>query len=135
MEVVSTCCVARSAVLYLLVEYRDLSLAQYVTVGRLSALLCPCEHCNERNGEERERKGARRVFCAAPSLHRVQDGALIHCHNIVLHARGRLKGNSYVSRPRLIRCAGVTTRRMKREGSQTRGGVRRDRNIIEGKRV
>ena len=84
---------------YLLVENREFSLAQYVTAGHLCApLLCPCEHSDKGNGEQGERKGARRVFCAAPSLHCVQDGALVHCHDIVPHARGCLSGGELLYR-------------------------------------
>lgn len=73
----------------LLVEYRDLPLAHDVTGGRLTALvLCPREHGDQGNGEESKRKGPRRVLCAAPSLHCVQERALVHGHDMLLHARG-----------------------------------------------
>jgi hypothetical protein len=42
---------------------------------------------HERDGEQREGEGPRRVFRAAPSLHRLQDGVVVHCHDMFLHAR------------------------------------------------
>jgi hypothetical protein len=45
------------------------------------------QHCHERDGEESEGKGPRRVFFAAPSLHCVQDIQIVHCHDMLLHAR------------------------------------------------
>lgn len=75
----------------LCVERGELSLVeQWGGAWRPSAqLLCPCEQCDQSDGEDGEGERSCRVFGAAPSLHCVQDGALVHGHNILLHARSR----------------------------------------------
>lgn len=107
---------------YLDVKSRKLSLAQRgaCTCGRCSCscsaqLFCPREQCDQTDGEDGERKGPGRVFGAPPSLHGVQDGALVHGHNILRHAR-RCLGEL----PVLYRNA-VAARRVKRLGSQRCG--------------
>jgi hypothetical protein len=113
---------------YLDVKGRKLSLAQRgsctCTCGRCSyscscsaQLFCPREQCDQTDGEDGERKGPGRVFGAPPSLHCVQDGALVHGHNILLHARRCLGELPVLYRNRNA----VAARRVKRPESQ-RGG-------------
>ena len=107
---------------YLDVEGRKLSLVQRgacsCTCGCCSAqLFCPREQCDQSDGEDGERKGPGRVFGAAPSLHCVQDGALVHGRNILLHARKCVGEQELV----VLYCEAVAARRVKRLESQRCG--------------
>jgi hypothetical protein len=55
-------------------------------------VLCECEQRDKRYGQDGEGEGARRVLLAPPSLDGLEDGVVVHCHDIFGHARSRAVG-------------------------------------------
>jgi hypothetical protein len=75
---------------HLFVLYEQVSLSQCAPAGARvtrSVFFGNREQCDERDGENREGEGPRRVLLAPPSLHSVKDGVVVHYRNIFMHAR------------------------------------------------